>query len=52
MCIISGCDYLDSIKGIGLKKAHRLVYEDGADVKKVLKKVRREGKFLIPANYE
>ena len=28
-CILSGCDYLESIKGIGFKKAHRLVYECG-----------------------
>ena len=28
-CILSGCDYLESIKGIGFKKAHRLVYENG-----------------------
>ena len=28
-CVLSGCDYLDSIKGIGFKKAHRLVYENG-----------------------
>jgi exonuclease-1 len=26
-CILSGCDYLDSIKGIGFKKAYRLVSE-------------------------
>jgi len=26
-CILSGCDYLDSIKGIGFKKAHKLVYD-------------------------
>lgn len=32
-CILSGCDYLESIKGIGFKKAHRLVYENGVDVK-------------------
>ena len=24
-CILSGCDYIDSIKGIGFKKAHKLV---------------------------
>jgi len=51
-CILSGCDYLDSVKGIGFKKAHRLVYENGADLKKILKSIRREGKFLIPADYE
>lgn len=24
-CILSGCDYLESIKGIGWKKAYKLV---------------------------
>jgi len=51
-CIISGCDYIESIKGIGFKKAHKLVYENGKDVKTVLRKIRREGKHLIPASYE
>ncbi len=51
-CILSGCDYLDSIKGIGFKKAHRLVYENGADLKTILKKLRREGKQIIPKDYE
>lgn len=41
MCILSGCDYQDSIKGIGLKTSHRLVHENGDDVKTILKKVRR-----------
>jgi exonuclease-1 len=43
-CILSGCDYLESIKGIGFKKAHKLVYENGTDVQAILKKIRREGK--------
>ena len=51
-CILSGCDYVDSIKGIGFKKAHRLVYDNGADIKQILKKIRREGKQLIPKDYE
>ena len=25
MCILSGCDYLDSIRGVGFKKAYKLV---------------------------
>ena len=52
MCILSGCDYLDSIKGIGLKKAHRLVYETGAEIKGLFRRIRREGKHLIPMTYE
>jgi len=51
-CIISGCDYLESIKGIGFKKAHKLVYECGNDFKAIIKKIRREGKHVIPPNYE
>ena len=51
-CIISGCDYLDSIKGVGFKKAYRLVYENGDDLKNIVKKIRREGKLLIPQDYE
>lgn len=51
-CIVSGCDYLDSIKGVGFKKAHKLVSECGEDIRKILKIVRREGKLLIPADYE
>jgi exonuclease-1 len=27
VCILSGCDYLESIKGIGLKKAYKLFLE-------------------------
>lgn len=51
-CIMSGCDYIDSIKGVGFKKAYRLVYENGSDLKSIMKKIRREGKLLIPADYE
>ena len=51
-CILSGCDYLDSIKGIGFKKAHKLVYETGSDIKALFRKIRREGKHFIPPSYE
>jgi exonuclease-1 len=55
LCVLSGCDYLESIKGIGFKKAHRLVYEncsDNCDIANVFRAVRRQGKFLITADYE
>jgi len=51
-CILSGCDYLDSIRGIGFKKAYRYVYDHGDDISAILKKIRREGKFLVPMDYE
>ena len=49
---MSGCDYLDSIKGIGFKKAYKLVYDHGEDVSAILRKIRREGKYMIPPDYE
>ncbi len=51
-CIVSGCDYLESIKGIGFKKAHKLVMECGDDITKILKMVRREGRLTVPQDYE
>jgi exonuclease-1 len=30
-CIFSGCDYLDSIKGIGFVRAQKLVEQSGED---------------------
>lgn len=51
-CILSGCDYLESIKGIGLKKARQLVKDSGADIAAILRKIRREGKYMIPLDYE
>ena len=51
-CIVSGCDYLDSIKGIGFKKAHKLVFECGGDIQNILKMVRREGRLIVPMDYE
>ena len=47
-CIVSGCDYLESIKGIGFKKAHKLVMECGEDIQKILKIIRREGRMVVP----
>jgi len=47
-CILSGCDYLESIKGIGFKKAYRYVLDCGDDITNILKKIRREGKLLVP----
>ncbi|KAJ6235216.1 exonuclease 1 [Anaeramoeba flamelloides] len=51
MCILSGCDYLDSIKGIGLKKAYTLLtkYET---IEKVFQMLRYDPKLNVPFNYE
>lgn len=52
LCILSGCDYLESIKGIGFKKAFKLIHEHGDDIAAIMRKLRREGKFIIPMDYE
>lgn len=51
MAILSGCDYLPSIAGMGLRVAHRLMrrYESAAHV---LRAVRLEGKMKVPPAYE
>ncbi len=49
--ILSGCDYLPSIPGIGLKKAHSLIatHRNG---EKAVKRLRLEGQYKIPVGYE
>lgn len=53
-CIFSGCDYLDSIKGIGFKKAVKLVEEGGADTTflEAMTILRSDKKVEIPSKYE
>ncbi|GMK55734.1 hypothetical protein CspeluHIS016_0207900 [Cutaneotrichosporon spelunceum] len=50
MAMLSGCDYLPSIPGIGLKKAHRMLRRCKT-VDKVLQSLRLEGAHVIPPNY-
>ncbi|KAE8250947.1 hypothetical protein A4X13_0g4231 [Tilletia indica] len=50
MSILSGCDYLESINGMGLKNAHRLLRRYKT-VDKVLQAVRLEGKLRVPPTY-
>ncbi|XP_067624634.1 exonuclease 1 [Eurosta solidaginis] len=39
MCILSGCDYLDSLPGIGLAKACKFILKTEEDMWKALKKI-------------
>ena len=50
MAILSGCDYLPSIVGMGLKNAHRFL-KRYKTVEKVLQAVRLEGKMKVPSGY-
>ncbi|EIW70280.1 hypothetical protein TREMEDRAFT_43853 [Tremella mesenterica DSM 1558] len=49
MAMLSGCDYLDSIQGIGIKTAHRLLRKHKT-VEKVLQNVRLDG-MNVPKDY-
>ncbi|RQM09304.1 hypothetical protein DD237_003682 [Peronospora effusa] len=51
MCILSGCDYLPSIPGFGLKKAYAAMKLHGS-FKKIVRALRLEGKVRVPATYE
>lgn len=48
--MLSGCDYLDSIPGIGLKTAHRMLRQHKT-VEKVVQMVRLEGTLNVPQGY-
>ncbi|EJD36614.1 PIN domain-like protein [Auricularia subglabra TFB-10046 SS5] len=50
MAMLAGCDYLDSIPGMGLKTAHKLLRKYRT-VEKVLQVVRFEGKCRVPRDY-
>ncbi|KAL1523901.1 hypothetical protein AB1Y20_018820 [Prymnesium parvum] len=43
MCILSGCDYLPSLHGVGLKTAHRLLKRHGS-AERVVRVLQMEGK--------
>jgi exonuclease-1 len=50
MAILSGCDYLPSIPGIGLKTAYTLLRKHKT-VENVVRAVRLEGKKDVPKGY-
>jgi 5'-3' exonuclease len=51
MCILSGCDYLDSPSGLGVKKAHRLVAKYKR-IPQILRGIRLEAQVLVPRGYD
>lgn len=50
MAILSGCDYLPSITGMGLKKAYRMVRKYKS-IDRILRMLQFDGKFHVPAGY-
>lgn len=51
MCILSGCDYLPSVEGVGLKTAYQLVSKYKT-TERTLRGLRFEMKTAIPKDYE
>lgn len=52
LCILSGCDYLENVPGLGLKTAHRLLLGNSGCIKETLKEMRRSFSTKMPASYE
>lgn len=50
MAILSGCDYLPSIAGMGLRSAHRLLRKH-TTVERLLQALRLEGRVHVPPSY-
>ena len=50
LCILLGCDYCDTIRGIGPKTALKLIKEHG-NIETLLKHINRD-KFTVPESYE
>ena len=50
MAILSGCDYLASINGMGLKNAYRFVRKYKT-IDKVIRMLQFDGKYYVPAGY-
>ena len=50
LCILLGCDYCETIRGIGPKTALRLVREHG-NIETILRNINRE-KHAVPESYE
>jgi len=51
MCILAGCDYLSSLKGIGIKKAYNIVKECRT-IPRIMDYLRRNMRQNIFSNYE
>ena len=50
MCILSGCDYNEGVKGVGIKGAHKIVRMNRAPVK-IFLAIKKMGK-IINTNFE
>lgn len=51
MAILSGCDYLKNINGVGLKTAHDFVKRH-KEVTKIIRMMALHGKYTVPPDYQ
>ncbi|KAJ1447457.1 PIN domain-like protein [Pelagophyceae sp. CCMP2097] len=51
MCCFAGCDYVDAVRGVGIKGAYRLVQRH-REAGRVLRALRYEFGAAVPADYE
>jgi len=51
LCVLSGCDFLDNIRGLGIKKMYALMNKC-RDANAAFKLLRTDKKIDIPENYE
>ncbi|KAH7650196.1 XPG (rad-related) exonuclease, partial [Cryptosporidium bovis] len=49
-CILTGCDYVKSPQGVGIKTAMKLIQECNANLGKVISQLQESGKH-VPADY-
>jgi exonuclease-1 len=52
MCILSGCDYLEGVNGLGVKKAHTLIKKYKDDMTRVFRAIRELKNSSLPEDYE
>lgn len=50
MAILSGCDYLPGLSGLGLKTAHRMMRKHKT-VERVVRQIQFDGKSRVPPDY-
>lgn len=50
MAILSGCDYLPSVGGVGLKKGHEFVKKH-KEITRIVRWMALNGKYVVPQDY-
>eukprot|EP00919_Chromeraceae_sp_WS-2016_P081256 GHVR01191957.1.p1 GENE.GHVR01191957.1~~GHVR01191957.1.p1 ORF type:complete len:226 (+),score=52.66 GHVR01191957.1:424-1101(+) len=51
LCVLSGCDYLSSVKTIGFKRALKIMLNTGVIISNIVRQLRLDG-LDVPTDYE